>query len=258
MRWLVTLAASTVPAAFLAAQTPAPLDANAVAVGAPTVVAELDLGKLHGEPRQLAWSPDDSQLYIQTADGSKPTDRVYSYIVPAAGGAVTDAVRPPEWATEYWAFKSDRSAPGVATLVIDVESGSENVKVGTGGGIGSDRTSNPGTESGPSAGMIEKSAESQHERVMRLTLLGQTIGEWVNAVPVPGQTFSWGPKGSGAIAFVDRDGRLFMFDQAKHRKTIAGVKDATLPAWTLDGTRLAYLSKAGRKKYTLAWVPISR
>ncbi len=227
-------------------------------VGAPTIVADLDLGKLRGEPRQLAWSPDDSELYVQTAEGSKPTDRVYSYVVPASGGAVKDSVRPPVWVSEYWAFKSDRTAPGLPALIIDVETGSENIKVGTGGGIGSDRTSNPSTAPGPSGGMIEKTAESQHERVMRLTLLGQTIGEWVNAVPVPGQTFSWGPRGSGAIAFVDRDGRLFVFDQAKHRKAIAGVKDATLPAWTVDGSRLAYLSKTGRKKYTLAWVPVSQ
>jgi hypothetical protein len=258
MRWWLTLAASTVPAAFLAAQTSTPFDAASIVVGPPTIVAEIDLGKLKGEPRELAWSPDNSELYVQTSDGDKPDDRVYSYVVATAGGAVKDAGRPPEWAADYWAFKSDRSAPGLPSLMIDLQTGSETVKVGTGGGIGSDRTSSPGGGTDLSGSTLEKTAESQKERIFRLTLLGETVGEWVNTRPIPGQTFSWGPKGSGAIAFVDRDGRLFVFDQARHRKAIADVKGATLPAWTIDGTKLAYLHKSGRKKYTLAWVPISR
>lgn len=259
MRWFLTLAGLTVPAAFLAAQTSAPFDVSSITIGAPAVVVELDLGKLKGEPRQLSWSPGDDELYVQTSDGDKPDDRVYSYVVSTAGGAVKDVSRPPDWASTYWAFKSDRSAPGIPALMIDLEQGSEKIKVGTGGGIGADRTASPaGAEGLTSGGNIEKMAESQREHIFRLTLLGQAVGEWVNARPIPGQTFSWGPSGSGAIAFVDRDGRLFVFDQQKRKKPIAGVKDATLPAWTPDGTKLAYLQKSGRKKYTLAWVAIGR
>jgi ribosomal protein L24E len=244
--------------AFPAAQTSGPLDVSALTVGPPTTIAEIDVGKLKGSPQRLAWAPGGDSFELRTADGDKPTDQVHFYTVTVAGGGVVAIEREPEWAAAYWAFKSDRFAPGLPSLIIDLQQGSENLKVGTGGGVGSDRTANLGTDAGPSAGMIEKTAESQKERVFRLTLLGETIGEWVNATPVPGQTFSWGPKGSGAIAFVDADGRLFLFDQQKHKRAIAGVKDATLPAWTTDGSALAFLRKTGRRKYALTSVATTR
>jgi Tol biopolymer transport system component len=47
------------------------------------------------------------------------------------------------------------------------------------------------------------------------------------------------------------------FDAQKHRQTLAGVKDAVLPAWSTDGPRLAYLQKTGRKKYAVAWMSVT-
>ncbi len=94
--------------------------------------------------------------------------------------------------------------------------------------------------------------------MVRLTLYGEAISQFVNERAQPGEQFSWGPAGTGAVAYVDPDGRLFVLDQKKHKKSIAAVKDALLPAWTADGSKLAYVQKSGRKKYTLAWVAISR
>jgi hypothetical protein len=78
-----------------------PLDATAVKVGAPVFVAELDLGKLKGDLRQIGWSPDGSELYIQTVEGAPPADRRRHYLVPSQGGVPASVDRQPDWAQAY-------------------------------------------------------------------------------------------------------------------------------------------------------------
>lgn len=253
MRWLLAL---TSVLSISSAQTPATaVDASAVKVGAPSTVTELDLGKLKGDLRQLAWSRDGNELYIQTADGPAGTEKLRHYIVPVAGGAPKSIDSEPEWATDYWGFKSDRFAPGLRSLMIEVEQKQEKLKVGTGSG-------RPGEQAGGSPGTtpvdIEKTAEGQYQSLARLKFAGETISEFQNQVPIPGLMFSWGPVGSGAMAYTDRElGRLMLVDQHSHKQTIAGVKDALLPAWSTDGTRLAWVQKTARKKYTLVWAAVS-
>ena len=245
-------------AAAAAAQAPASLDVSSLNVGSQTTVAELDLGKLKGELRQLSWSPDGSQIAVRTSDGDKPTDTVHFYTIAVSGGAVTPVPREPEWATAYWAYKSDRSAPGLPAVMIDLDQKMEVQKVGTGSAgaaAGGDRT---GGNTVMSADNIDREAQNQKEHVYRLTLYGEAVSTFVNERPLPGLQFGWGPRGSGAIAFVDSEGRLFLLDEKKHKRAIAGTKAALLPAWTEDGSRLAFVEKTGRKKYTLAWVPIAR
>ena len=81
------------------------------------------------------------------------------------------------------------------------------MKVGTGSG-------RPGEQAGGAAGGvnpvdIEKVAEGQYQNFARLTLFGETVSEFVNQMPIPGLMFSWGPIGSGAIAYTEREtGRL--------------------------------------------------
>lgn len=230
-------------------------DASSIRVGAPALVTELDLGKLKGELRQIGWSRDGAELYVQTVEGSPSLEKRHHYVVPVAGGAATPIDNEPEWATDYWGFKSDRFAPGLRSLMIDFEQKQQKIKVGTG-------TGRPGEQAGGGAGSaptdIEKTAEGQYQNFARLTFAGETISEFVNQMPIPGLMFSWGPVGSGAIAYTDRElGRLMLLDQHKRKQTISGVKDALLPAWSTDGTRLAWVQKAGRKKYTLVWAPVS-
>jgi hypothetical protein len=248
---LLTSALSISPA-----QTPATaVDAAAVRIGAPLAIAELDLGKLKGELRQLAWSRDGSELYVKTAEGNPGSKKFRHYLVGVAGGAPASIEAEPEWATDYWGFKSDRFAPGLRSLIIGFEQKQEKMKVGTG-------TGRPGEQANGAAGSfpvdIEKTAEGQLQNYARLTFEGETISEFVNQMPIPGLMFSWGPLGSGAMAYTDREfGRLMLIDQHKHKQTISGVKDALLPAWSIDGARLAWVQKAGRKKYTLLWAPVS-
>ena len=232
-------------------QASGPIDVSTITVGPATTVAELDLGKLKGDLRQVGWSPDGAELYVQTADGDPASPRLRHYVFRVVGGAMQAFDVPPEWAMSYWVFKSDRSAPGIASLMIDVAQKIENVKVGTGSG----RPDAAGSGSGDS---VTKSAESQHESVVQLTLLGEPVSEFVNERPIPGLTFSWGPAFSGAIAYTNRDGRLMLLDQHKHKQTVSGPKDALLPAWSIDGTRMAWVQKSGRKKYTLVWAQVSK
>jgi hypothetical protein len=250
MRWLLAL--TWVVLSISPARTqPTAVDVSAVKVGAPATVAELDLGKLKGELRQVGWSPDGAELYLQTADGNPSSEKLRHYIVPVAGGVPKPVDAAPGWAKVYWDVKSDRFAPGLRSLMIDFEQKLEKTKIGTGSG-------RPG-EMGLSAGVsADKIAEGQQENVARLTLLGETISEFVNATPIPGLMFSWGPTFSGAIAYTTRDGgQLMLLDRDHHKQTVSGVRDALLPAWSLDGTRLAWVQKAGRKKYTLVWATVS-
>ena len=242
--WLLSISSSQAPASTT------PVDVSTVKVGPPATVTELDLGKLKGELREIGWSPDGAQLYVQTVDGDPRSAKRRHYLVPAAGGATTATDAQPEWAAAYWEFKSDRTAPGIGSLMIDLRETLEKVKIGTGSG-------RPGEMGIPAGISIDKIAEGQHENVARFTLLGETISEFVNEVPIPGLMFSWGPSGSGTIAYTDREtGHLLLLDQHKHKQTVAGIKDALLPAWSIDGTRLAWVQKAGRKKYTLFTAPV--
>lgn len=227
------------------------IDVSTLKVGAPTAVTELDLGKLKGELRQVGWSTDGTQLYVQTVDGAPPAEKLRYYIVPVAGGAAKAIDTAPDWATAFWAFKSDRAAPGLGSLMIGFEQKQEMTRIGTGSGRPGEMAINAGVSA-------DKIAEGQHENVARLTLLGETISEFVNQVPIPGLMFGWGPAFSGAIAYTTREtGQLILLDRQQHKQTVAGVKNALLPAWAMDGTRLAWVQKTGHKKYVLLWAPVS-
>ncbi len=252
MPWL-PLAASALASAVQAAAPGAPLDVSTITL-TPVAVVELDLGQLKGDLRQIGWSPDASQIYVETVEGSQPHERVHHFVLASEGGPLTPIERPPEWAQQYWAFKSDRTAPGLPALEIDVKQTRETTKIGTGSG-------RPGTAASSLADNAENAAmasEGQRGLVWRFLLLGETVSEFRDARPLPGFMFSWGPRGSGAIAFTDRDGHLSFLDQSKRKRTVPGVRDALLPAWSEDGGRIAYAVRQGRKKYQLVWCTITR
>ena len=231
------------------------IDVSTLTVGTPKVIAELDLGKLKGELRQIGWSPDGLTLYIQTVDGVAASETAHHYSVSVSGGAVQALEYPPEWEEEFWSFKSDRFAPGNGAIAIELEQKAVKVKVGTGYG-------RPGSTGAGGPGYIsvdrEKTSAGPPQTGARRMLYGEAISEFVHARPIPGLMFSWGPEYSGAIAFTDLEGRLMLLGERRHKKTIAGAKEALLPAWSVDGSRLAWVQKSGRKKYTLVWSTVSR
>jgi len=234
------------------------IDVSAVKISALTTVVELDLGKLKGELRQVGWAPDGTQLYIQTAEGPASSPRLRHYTVAIGGGAINTLDLQPDWARSYWEFKSDRAAPGIGSLMIDVEQKYETLKVGTGSAGALDREGSPlggGNVNNPET-LAKGNDQNQKQLVTRLKLLDEAVSEFVNQTPIPGLMFSWGPEKSGAIAFTDRDGRLLLMDQKKRKHSVSGAKDALLPAWSIDGKRLAWVQKSGRKKFTLVYAAV--
>lgn len=248
-------------ATLVVAQAPSPwnaIDVSALVVARPAVVAEIDTGKLKGEPRRLSWSPDGTRVYLQVVAGEPPAESVAHYAIDLEDGELTTLAAEPEWAAHYWRVKQDRVAPGLANLAIEVEQ-----KVETVGGVAAagvlDRTSNAGSIQGSgytAAGLANAQASSQRLPVVRLSVLGELVAMWVNERPIPGTRFSWGPTGSGALVHVGDKGALVFVDQGKRHLIVAGTKDAVLPAWSLDGQHLAWFQRSAKKKFTLhyAWV----
>jgi hypothetical protein len=256
MVWLLVLGLTALTAAVQAHDAGVgALDVSTLTVGAPATIA--DLSKLKGDLDQLSWSADGTQIYVEAIEGKGLAKH---YVIAVEGGAVTKVDAKPAWAEQFWKFKSDRYAPGIEALVIDVQQKYEDVRYGT-GGAGTSREAGGDTgqnQYGMGVGNVSRAATSSKQSVVRLVLLGETIGTWVDKTPVPGITFSWGPSGSGAMAYVDDKGQLALLDNHSHKRQIEGTKDVYLPAWSMDGSRLAYLYKAGRNKYMLAWSTVTR
>jgi hypothetical protein len=247
-------------ACFPAAQGPA-VDVSTLTLGPPVLIAEVDTAKIKGVVRRLAWEPDGTTLYLQTAEGRPPDEKVRHYAIEVAGGAMVTLDREPDWAAQYWAVKQDRSAPGVPSLAIDVQQGIETLKAGVGASGVLDRQSSPDAVAGsnPSVSSLTDAAHgNQNATVTRLKLVGEDIAVWVNERPFPGAKFSWGPAGSGALVYTGEHGELVLFDRQKHRQRVPDVKEAFLPAWSADGSRLAFIQKTGRKKVAISWIAVGR
>ena len=251
----------------------APLRVSALKIAEPVRVAELDMDKLKGQPYRMAWSPDGTQLYVQTLEGNindvatgkvQPKLRHYLFSTEP-GSAKKDAPGQPDWVAEYWNAKYGQYAPGSTALKIDVKEerrteratnapvGGDLAKGGVSGGGGT--SAGPGTSAGD---VSAANAASQILNVRTMTYKGEKIGEFVNTVIVPGLTYGWGPKGSNIIAFSAlKSGKVVILDEQGGKLEIDGSKDAVLPAWSPDAKRLAWLQKDGRKKFQLYIAPVS-
>jgi len=251
-----------------------PLRVASLKVSEPALVVELDMDKLKGQPFRLAWSPDGSQLYVQTLEGSfadanagKPTAKLRHYLFPSTpGGSKKDLQGPPDWLAAYWTAKYGQHAPGAPSLAIDVKSEQRRqttTSAPVGGDLargGGDAAAGTGAGGGTSAGDVAAAAVNrQMQTVNFLVYKGQRIGEFVNTVFVPGLTYGWGPSGTNAIAFATpKDGEIVIMDDQANKLKVDGTKDAVLPAWSPDGTRLAWLEKDGKKKFKLFVSTVSR
>jgi hypothetical protein len=224
-------------------------------------VTELDMGKLKGEPSRVAWSPDGSQIYLQTLEGGfgRPNPKLRHYVFIVATGAKEDLQVEPEWASAYWTAKSGQTSPDGPGLKIELKSDQrreQTTSVPRGGDLARGGTSiDTGTSANDGVAAVYN---SQTVTVHSMLLKGETVGEFVNSVIVPGLTFGWGPRGSKAIAFVaPKTGRVIVLNEQGARQEVSGSKDAILPAWSPDATRLAWLEKAGRGKFVLQVARVS-
>jgi hypothetical protein len=236
-------------------------DASKLVLSAPVAIAEIDVGKLKGDLVRLAWSPDETEVYLQTAErDSRGNVRLRHYMKRLDAAAPKNVDQEPQWAGSYWAWKAGQAAPGLPAWKIQVEQERRRVTATAtpSGGNMARGAPSPGADPGlgGSAGMsVEEAAraaeQSQMANVYTLKLKGEVIGEFVNAPAIPGVTFGWGPVDSGLIAFADRDGHVVIMDDQGRKQEVPSSKAALLPGWTSDGTRLAYLERSGRKKVTL-------
>jgi hypothetical protein len=231
----------------------APVPVGSVSLSEATTVAELDMAKLKGEPSRMAWSPDHSQIYLQTIEGPLHQPKaVRHFVVNVADGKVKDVKGEPEWFAAYWSVKSHKSSPDTPALAIELSS-EQKLQKTTSTPMGGDLArGGVDTGVGSSAGELNAAATSQKVTVHTMKLHGQTIGEFINSVIVPGLTFAWAPVGSKAIVYTEPNGgKLVLMNDEGKRQSIDGTRDALLPMWSSDAKKLAWLQKDGRRKFLL-------
>ncbi|HJR61097.1 MAG TPA: hypothetical protein VJ813_16920 [Vicinamibacterales bacterium] len=245
----------TIPA--LGATQAPPVQVGSLTVAPPTRIGEIDRDKQKGQPSRLAWSADGTELYVQTMDGEfgKPGARLSHYVFKIENGNRREVQAEPEWVSAYWTAKSGQAAPDDGAFKIELKQEIRSQKtvstpmggdLARGGGVGGDG----GTASSGDA--LAAAYNQQPVPVNTMVLHGEVVGEFVNSVIVPGLTFGWGPKGSKVIAYsAAKGGRLVIMNDQGKKQDLEGTKDALLPAWSPDGTRLAWLQKDGKKKYEL-------
>ena len=267
LRALFTAAVLLAPGLALSDVEGQTLPVGKISISAPASLAEIDIDKMKGQPAKLAWSPDGKEIYVQLLDGpfGKPgTERHFVYSAADGKQKSVDAV--PAWAVAYWNRKTGQASPDDPAFKIGVETSQRTERavtagmggdmargaVGSGGAIGG---SAGGTSSGDA---IAAAAATQTITVHAMKLAGETIGEFANSVIVPGLTFGWGPAGSKVIVFAKpKDGELVVMDSAKNKQDLNGTKDALLPALSDDGTKLAWVRRDGRKKFSLLIANVS-
>ena len=245
----------------MTATTQEPLKVDTLRFSEPATITEIDIDKLKGQPARLAWSPDGSQLYLQMLDGNFGQAGAASrhYAFNAGNGRKQDLPAEPDWASTYWTSKSGQVSPDGPAMKIDLksEARAENtVSTPMGGDLargGSSAASGAAANDGVAAAY-----NRQTMPVHSMFLNGELVGEFVNSVIVPGLTFGWGPPGTKVIAYsANKSGRVVVMDDQGTKREIGRTKDAILPAWSPDGTRLAWLRKDGRKKFVLQVARVS-
>jgi hypothetical protein len=231
--------------------------ALAVQVSTPALISTIDTGKLKGEPTQLAWSPDGTKLFLQTSerDSLGMTTKPRFYLLSAADGKAEPLSGPPAWVAEYWTWKAGQYAPGSKTFGIEH---TDDIKTVTataapmGGALAKGSVSGDPGGGGTSAGdVVAHAGQTQRLRVIKLTLKGETVGEFVGVQFLPGYTYGWSPKSIGMIAYGNQAGRLTVMDEQGQKQLVESTRNVILPAWSSDGAKIAFLQKAGKNKYDL-------
>ncbi len=243
--------ARTLGLMFAASFISLPTAQQPFAVAAPTLIADLQGSRFKGAPSQLAWSPDNSTLCLQTLDGDQPPLTTRYYLIRLGEHDFHGIDVAPEWAATYWSWKAARTAPGHPELVIQVETHNKSGKIPT--QSLSDKAANH---------MLDNAVAAQNEAegsvVRTLTLKGEPIGQFVDKPLVPGTVFGWSPETLHALAYTKQNGQLALMDLQGGGLEIEATKGISLPAWSPDGSRIVYIQQQGRHHYALMQVAVTR
>ncbi len=223
---------------------------------APKTIAEVDVSKARTVIRRLAWNADNTQIYVQTAElkSDALVKTPYHYLIDAATGAIKTVDAEPAWAADYYAWKSWKSAPGDDAFLIELateqrKSSATAIPMGgdyARGGTGADVSGSAGSASAESVMAAAQQSQSGTANIMKLK--GQVIGEWMNQPIVPGQSFGWGPQGTGLIAYAEPNNRqLMVMDKSGAKQKISDTKGVYAPGFSTDGRKLAWLELHGKK-----------
>ena len=180
----IRIATALLAVAPLALAAQGPIRVSSLQVSEPAQIAELDMDKLKGQPFRLAWSPDGSQLYVQTLEGSfadantgKPSAKLRHYLFAASAGASKkDLSAPPDWFAAYWTAKYGQTAPGAPALAIDVKSERRQqttTSAPMGGDMargGGDAAAGTGSGGGTSAGDVAAAAANRQAQTVNVMM----------------------------------------------------------------------------------------
>jgi Tol biopolymer transport system component len=209
---------------------------------------------MQGEPWRLAWSPDGSQLYVETVDrdGRGNVKATRGVVIAIASKAMKNVDQPSEWVGAYWRWKSGQASPAAPSFKIAVDQRQDVIRstaAPTGGALAKGGTADAGA--GSTMGDANSAANTaQQQTIFALKVKNEMIGEWINEAVVPGENFTWAPAPSRLIAYAKRGGGpLMLLDDEAHKQALSGAKDAVLPAWSDDGAQLAWLEKKDKKHY---------
>src|SRR5262249_52801130 len=81
----------------------------------------IDVDKVKGRPAQLAWSDDESELYLQVVQGVTVESLTVRHYLLKANAEPAPIDRQPTWAQAYWKWKSAKSFFGDPLLTIAVD-----------------------------------------------------------------------------------------------------------------------------------------
>ena len=227
----------------------------------PATLTQIDTGKLKGTPSQLAWSPDGSELYLQTAerDSDGRFKKPRSFVIATSDPTPRAVENAPAWATEYWNWKSYKLPPNAEAPEIRVTQEMRSrlaTESAMGGSVNEGGGSIQGVGDGStSIGAVATRAQQEGKvPAVILKLKEETVGEFVGVPPVPGYTFGWAPKMPARLAYRTEAGHLAIIDGQGKKHEIAGTKNVILPAWSPDDTKIAFLVQTGKNKYDLCVV----
>jgi len=100
--------------------------------------------------------------------------------------------------------------------------------------------------------------QTQMQQVYTLKIKGETIGAWAGEPVMPGVNFSWAPSPLRLLMFAKREGGpLVVVDESGRKQELKGARAALLPAWSSDGTRVAWLERKDKKRLELTIADVS-